>query len=248
VISSHGLRPLALLAALGCALAVWACGGGGQDDSGTADSGSTAPSSEPASEPTRVGIYDWEQNVVPNPSVPKQRGVKTPFESQGDAQAFADRAPACEQDGCIVVSEQPPFHIAGEKDARSLDYYVVRDRPELTPADIRDPQAGPDPVTQQPSIVFRFSKSGQARFEAMTNRIADRAKRTAPPGATENEVEVVAGHFAVIADDKVVARPVVDYFSYPDGLDGSHGIALSGDFDENGAQAIVGFLEANGGQ
>ena len=96
-------------------------------------------------------------------------------------------------------------------------YYVVEDDVELTGADIRDPQHGFDPQVNAPNVSFEFTGRGQAAFEQVTKRIAQR-------GLLQDERQ----NFAITLDNQLLSMAYIDPTRYPEGIDGSYGAEISG--------------------
>jgi SecD/SecF fusion protein len=118
-------------------------------------------------------------------------------------------------------------------------YFVVRDRPELTGTDVKDPKQEFDPTTNQPIVTMKFTGEGRKKFQSVTRRIAQRGLENAVPGvpAVQN-----SQHFAIVLDDRIVSRPYINYQENPDGIDGRTGAQISGGFTITEAQDLSDFL------
>ncbi|HZA57596.1 MAG TPA: hypothetical protein VE523_00240, partial [Solirubrobacterales bacterium] len=185
-------------------------------------------------------FYDWEPNVIPNPTVRADRATESPFPRLYDAVQIASQQESeCFEDRCTTTGpsfylfdEQTKELISGPELARedlfadldpgeipaksrreivevpqgtivvraepneddpeteedesandeNLGYYVIRDRPELSGDDIRNPEQQSDPNTNQPNVAFEFTDDGREAFENVTRRIAERGLNSAPPG------------------------------------------------------------------
>src|SRR5918994_1140336 len=88
--------------------------------------------------------------------------------------------------GTIVVEDPPDDDPATETDesAGPSEFFVMRDRPELSGTDITNPEQNFEPTTNQPNVTFDFTDEGRESFEEVTARIAQRAAGEAPPGVT----------------------------------------------------------------
>ena len=132
--------------------------------------------------------------------------------------------------GTRVVTESPQDDPATEQDesVQPPEYFVIRDRPALTGTDITNPEQSTDPTTNQPNITFDFTDEGQAKFEAVTRRIAQRGQANAPPGVTGAAADQYSDSFAIVLDDNVESRPIVNFAENPNGIDGRTGAQISG--------------------
>ncbi len=112
-------------------------------------------------------------------------------------------------------------------------YFVLRDRPELSGDDLRNPEQNFDPQTREPNVTFDFTDEGRQKFQEVTSRIAQRGLLAFPPQPEA---------FAIVLDDEIVSRPVIDPNDNPDGIDGRTGAQISGSFDIQEAQDLAEFL------
>jgi SecD/SecF fusion protein len=132
--------------------------------------------------------------------------------------------------GTLVVKVPEP-----EDDVEFADtpgWYVLKDRPSLSGDDIKDPQQEFDPTTNQPNVTFQFTGDGREKFHDVTRRIAERGLNNALLGRGP-------GHFAIVLDDEVVSRPIIDPEENPDGIDGRTGAQISGSFTIQEAQDLA---------
>ena len=111
---------------------------------------------------------------------------------------------------------------------------MIRDRPELSGDDIKDPEQSFDPTTNQPIVTFDFNDEGRQKFEEVTKRIAERGLNQAPPGTSAQQAGEISGHFAVVLDREVVSRPIINFVENPAGIDGRNGAQIEGGFDDPG--------------
>jgi SecD/SecF fusion protein len=131
--------------------------------------------------------------------------------------------------GTIVVEDQPVTTEGGDG-AGVERYLVLRDRPELSGDDIRNPEQNFDPTTNQPNVTFDFSDQGRQAFQEVTKRIAERGQASFPPEPNS---------FAIVLDDKIVSRPIIDPEENPTGIDGRTGAQISGGFSIQEAQDLA---------
>jgi SecD/SecF fusion protein len=124
-------------------------------------------------------------------------------------------------------------------------WFVIRDRPELSGDDIRNPEQASDPNTNQPNVTFEFTDQGRQAFSDVTKRIAERGLAEAPPGVAGNAqlASNYSGHFAVVLDDEIVSRPIINFVENPAGIDGRTGAQISGIGDIGEAQDLANFLK-----
>ncbi len=123
---------------------------------------------------------------------------------------------------------------SSDSEAPEVDrYFVLRDRPALSGDDIRNPEQNFDPVTNQPNVTFDFTDNGRRIFQEVTRAIAERGLLNFPPQPES---------FAIVLDDEIVSRPVIDPEENPDGIDGRTGAQISGGFDITEAQDLAEFL------
>jgi SecD/SecF fusion protein len=118
-------------------------------------------------------------------------------------------------------------------------WFVIRDRPALSGTDITNPEQGFDPTTNQPNVTFDFTGSGRQKFHDVTREIAQRGLENAIPG---RPADAQSGHFAIVLDNEVVSRPIINYQENPDGIDGRTGAQISGNFTITTAQDLADFL------
>ncbi|MFN8151629.1 MAG: hypothetical protein U0R24_10965 [Solirubrobacterales bacterium] len=129
--------------------------------------------------------------------------------------------------GTIVVSDST--------DGSETRYFVLRDDPALSGADITDPVQGIDQATNAPNVSFGFTDEGAAAFQAVTRDIAQRGLES---GGGEPY------SLAVVVDDEIVSRPIIDPNENPDGIDGSTGAQISGGLTATEAQQLAATLQA----
>jgi SecD/SecF fusion protein len=162
----------------------------------------------------------------------------------------ADQEIVAVPQGTIVVLEEPPPDNpdTAENESESdtgRGYYVLRDRPALSGDDIRNPEQQQDPNTNQPNVAFEFSDDGRKAFEEVTKTIAERGLNEAPPGSANNAQVAadISDHFAVVLDDEVVSRPIINFVENPQGIDGRTGAQIEGSFSIQEAQDLAEFLK-----
>jgi SecD/SecF fusion protein len=132
--------------------------------------------------------------------------------------------------GTIVVSELPSDRGGQVLENGEPGWYALKDRPALSGLDITDPKQEFDPVTNQPNVNFKFTDEGRQAFQEVTRTIAQRGAARAIGPAAGEEAEQLSGRFAVVLDNEVKTRPIINFAENPDGIDGRTGAQISGGF------------------
>ncbi len=141
----------------------------------------------------------------------------------------------------IVLDQKPPDDQAteaNESEEAPDEYFVLHDRPQLSGTDIKNPEQAFEPDTQQPNVTFDFSDDGREKFQDVTREIAQRGLANALPGSDSASQ---SDHFAVVLDQEVKSRPIIDYQENPDGIDGRTGAQISG-LELQEAQDLANFI------
>jgi SecD/SecF fusion protein len=144
--------------------------------------------------------------------------------------------------GTLVVDDpfdDDPATEVDESETGPHEYFVLRDRPDLSGEDITDPQQSNDPQTDQPVVTFNFTDEGRPKFEQVTREIAEAGLSKKTPGTPG---AAVADSFAIVLDNEVVTRPIIDPDENPSGIDGSQGAQITGNFTLTEAQDLAEFL------
>jgi len=131
--------------------------------------------------------------------------------------------------GTIVVSEYP-FDEAGQVDKTARPgWFALKDDPSLSGTDITNPKQELGEFNE-PNVTFKFSDEGRDAFQEVTRRIAQRGQASAFGPVSGEQAEALSGHFAVVLDNEVKSRPIIDFSQNPDGIDGRTGAQISGGF------------------
>jgi preprotein translocase subunit SecD len=197
----------------------------------------TRPEQPPAPPPDDpLAFYDWEANVIgprgrPEPDDPAVTGGS----AAGAAAYGLSRTQAKRrlEDGMTLVR-------AEEADDA---FYVLRDRPALTGADITNPEQSFDNSpggSGQPIVTFDFTDRGREAFEALTRELAERGARMRVPGGDPLEA---AQHFAIVLDGRLVSVPYVDFERNPNGIDAANGSQIEGGLTIESARELVARLK-----
>jgi SecD/SecF fusion protein len=131
--------------------------------------------------------------------------------------------------GTVVVSEKPSDRGGQVIEDGEPGWYALRDRPALSGLDITDPKQEFDELNQ-PNVTFGFTDDGQQAFQEVTRQIAQRGAARAIGPAAGQAAEELSGRFAVVLDNEVKTRPLINFAENPDGIDGRTGAQISGGF------------------
>jgi SecD/SecF fusion protein len=140
--------------------------------------------------------------------------------------------------GTVVVRAELPDDFP--EDQEFTQFYVLRDNPELSGKDIKNPEQNFDPRTNEPIVTFDFTDKGRAAFHEVTRRLAQRGQAAQIPGQPP---DAAFQTFAVVLDREIVTRPFIDFNENPDGIDGRTGAQISGGFTVQSAQDLSEFLK-----
>jgi SecD/SecF fusion protein len=147
--------------------------------------------------------------------------------------------------GTVLVRAEPVQNEAGKVTQKTPDlWYVLKDDPVLTGADIKNPTQSFDEGsggTGAPNVTFGFTSHGKDVFEKVTKEIAHRGQEAQLPGVGK---EAAQQHFAVVLDEQLITTPSIDYTKYPEGIDASTGSQISGGFTITSAQELANELQS----
>ncbi|MGB7587361.1 MAG: protein translocase subunit SecD [Solirubrobacterales bacterium] len=132
-------------------------------------------------------------------------------------------------EGTIIVSEQPSDEKGAILPEAEPGWYALKDDAALSGTDITRPKQETDEFGQ-PNVSFGFTDQGRQAFQEVTRRIAQRGQAQAIGPVSEQAAEQTSGHFAVVLDNEVKTRPIINYAQNPDGIDGRTGAQISGGF------------------
>jgi len=131
--------------------------------------------------------------------------------------------------GTVVVSELPQDENGEVIEDEEPGWYALKDEPALSGSDITNPEQAYGPANE-PIVSFNFTDKGQSAFQEVTRKIAQRGQAAAIGPVAGQEAEALSGHFAVILDNEVKTRPIINFAENPDGIDGRNGAQISGGF------------------
>ncbi len=132
--------------------------------------------------------------------------------------------------GTVVVSELPIDEAGQVIEDGEPGWYALKDKPALSGNDLVDPEQTYEPESNEPVVSFKFTDSGREAFQEVTRQIAQRGKARTISSVSPEEAEALSGHFAVVLDNEVKSRPIINFEENPDGIDGRNGAQISGGF------------------
>ncbi|HEU5252472.1 MAG TPA: protein translocase subunit SecD [Solirubrobacterales bacterium] len=145
--------------------------------------------------------------------------------------------------GTILVSELPVDEAGQVIEDGEPGWYALKDEPALSGNDITNPEQAYGP-NNEPIVSFGFTDDGRDAFQEVTRRIAQRGQAQAIGPVSGEEAEALSGHFAVVLDNEVKTRPIINFSENPDGIDGRTGAQISGGFTSIGeAQELATTLQ-----
>ncbi len=145
--------------------------------------------------------------------------------------------------GTIVVSEKPSDANGQVLENAEPGWFALKDDPALSGTEITSPKQEVD-ESGAPNVTFKFTDSGRQNFQEVTRQIAQRGAASAIGPSSEETAEATSGHFAVVLDNEVKTRPIINYAQNPDGIDGRTGAQISGGFNSiEDAQDLASFLQ-----
>ncbi len=145
--------------------------------------------------------------------------------------------------GTIVVSEKPSDAKGQTIEEAEPGWFALNDDPALSGTEITRPKQESDEFGQ-PNVTFGFTDDGRKNFQEVTRTIAQRGAASAIGPSSAESAEATSGHFAVVLDNEVKTRPIINYAQNPDGIDGRTGAQISGGFTSiSDAQDLAAFLQ-----
>jgi SecD/SecF fusion protein len=135
--------------------------------------------------------------------------------------------------GTIIVSELPTDEEGKVDETAAPGWYALKDEPALTGTDITSPEQTYGQFNE-PQVSFKFTDKGREAFQEITRRIAQRGQASAIGPVAGEQAAALSGHFAVVLDNEVKTRPIINFSENPDGIDGRQGAQISGGFKDVG--------------
>src|ERR1700760_1125130 len=117
--------------------------------------------------------------------------------------------------GTILVSELPTDESGKLDETAQPGWFALKDNPSLSGSEITEPKQEYTQGSGEPNVSFKFTDSGRENFQTVTRQIAQRGAASAIPGV---EAAAYSGPLAVILDNEVQSRPIINYQENPDGI------------------------------
>ena len=206
----------------------------------------------------QLAFYDWEGDALaPNGKtvanglrgndptaleISQGNGAAAPGEtgagglSMHQALAVTAKVNPYRQSLVLLQAADADPHHPTSRAARNARFYVLRDVPALSRADVANPRASTDPNTGAPDVTFDFTAAGRRAFEALTATVARRGAVLSRLGQSLDQ------HFAIAVDDKLISVPYVDFKQYPAGVTGARGAEMSASFTRQSAKTLATLL------
>ncbi len=111
--------------------------------------------------------------------------------------------------------------------------------PEMTGTDLKLSGTRQDFDTQgsgQPIVLLSFTGHGAKKFEQITRAEAVRGKLLTN---TVGNGQQIFQHFAIVLDNEIKSWPQIDWTQYPDGITGSNGAQITGNFSIGEAKNLA---------
>ncbi|HEY8640314.1 MAG TPA: protein translocase subunit SecD [Solirubrobacterales bacterium] len=143
-------------------------------------------------------------------------------------------------EGTLVVNQHTSDSSGLTLPNATPGWYAIKDNPAVAGTQITSPKQGYDSQTNQPNVTFGLSGDGQSKFRDVTRRIAERGLANAIPGQSSG---ALSGSFAIVLDNVVESRPIVDFNQNPQGIDPSRGGVQITGLQLGEAQTLTDFLK-----
>jgi SecD/SecF fusion protein len=200
------------------------------------------PDCENCSQPATYYLFskDKDHKLIDGPEYTKEDLFTTPSGKKRAADAgTVVKVPQ----GTIVVSEKPSDTKGQVIESAEPGWFALKDNPALSGTEITNPKQEFD-ESGAPNVAFKFTDSGRQAFQEVTRQIAQRGAASAIGPSSEELAEQTSGHFAVVLDNEIKTRPIINFAQNPDGIDGRTGAQISGGFNSVGdAQDLASFLQ-----
>jgi SecD/SecF fusion protein len=171
---------------------------------------------------------DRKHDLIAGPELAKKDLYVSPTGEKRPRNGIVVEVPA----GTIVVSEYPTDREGTVDRTARPGWYALKDNPALSGTDITDPKQEYEENTNEPNVSFGFTDDGREAFQEVTRAIAQRGQAQAIGPVTGEQAGALSGHFAVVLDNEVKTRPIINFSDNPEGIDGRNGAQISGGFTE----------------
>lgn len=175
----------------------------------------------------RYYLFEKEapHKLIAGPELAKKDLYISPTGEKRPSDGIVVEVPA----GTILVSEYPIDETGQIDKTARPGWYALKDDPALSGTDITDPKQEFGEFNE-PNVNFGFTDDGREAFQEVTRRIAQRGQAQAIGPVAGEQAAALSGHFAVVLDNEVKTRPIIDFSQNPDGIDGRTGAQISGGF------------------
>jgi SecD/SecF fusion protein len=164
--------------------------------------------------------------LLAGPEISKQDLYESPTGETLPKDGLVVEIPA----GTVLVSELPT-DLSGKVDETAQPgWFALKDNVALSGSEITEPKQEYAQSGGEPNVSFKFSDSGRENFQNVTRAIAQRGQAQAIGPVGAQEAAALSGHFAVVLDNEVQSRPIINFSENPDGIDGRQGAQISGGF------------------
>ncbi len=132
--------------------------------------------------------------------------------------------------GTVLVSELPTDESGKLDETAQPGWFALNDEYALSGSEITEPKQEYAQGSGEPNVAFKFTDQGRENFQNVTRKIAQRGQSQAIGPVNAEQAGATSGHFAVILDNEVQSRPIINFSENPDGIDGRQGAQISGGF------------------
>ena len=132
--------------------------------------------------------------------------------------------------GLVIYKQEQKLDPTKADSPSRMVYVLMQDQPGLTGRDITQANQSFDQASgsQQPIVTMQFTDQGAQKFQDVTRGLAQR-------GALRKGLQ----SFAIVLDGTIISTPTVDYRQYPNGISGSNGAQISGNFTTETARTLA---------
>ena len=178
---------------------------------------------------TRFYLFDKAEphKLLAGPETTKQDLYESPTGETLPKDGLVLEVPA----GTVLVSELPIDGSGKIDETAQPGWFALHDEYALSGSEITEPKQEYG-QNGEPNVAFKFTDQGRENFQNVTRKIAQRGQAQAiGPATSAEQAGALSGHFAVILDNEVQSRPIINFQENPDGIDGRGGAQISGGFN-----------------
>ena len=164
--------------------------------------------------------------LVAGPDV-ERAGLLQPYGGKVPPKTEMEKVPA----GLVIYSDQQKLDPSKADSPSRTVYVLMQDKPGLSGSDITSASQSFDNSgggsSQEPIVTMAFTDAGAQKFQDVTRDLAQR-------GSLRKELQ----SFAIVLDGTIISTPTIDYRQYPNGISGSGGAQISGNFTSETARTL----------